>query len=281
MNDIYLLNDTMTSPNINLWAKITDDCTDTCYHQHAFYEIFYILEGSIIHVCNDIEETLEYGDIIFLKLNDKHKFIHLENTLCRHRDIIITSNQYLFSCDYISNNLFNDLSSLNKPFKAKLSSEQINNFEKNILQIMNIQNTDYLIKKSLINILLIDLLGIYMKSKLLEKNNRQLAWFETLLSRFNVLEFIKEGIPKIIEPIHYDKSYICRTFKRYIGITMSEYLNNARLNYAANLLKYTDNNILFICNECGYKSLSYFFSTFKKKYNISPTAFRKLPIEIQ
>lgn len=47
--EIVMLNDWMTSPEMPFHSKITENGDNNIYHSHDFYEIFYILEGSIIH----------------------------------------------------------------------------------------------------------------------------------------------------------------------------------------------------------------------------------------
>ena len=66
------------------------------------------------------------------------------------------------------------------------------------------------------------------------------------------------------------KSYehLSRSMKKYKNMTLSDFINNIRLNHAANLLKYTNLSITDIAIECGYNNISYFPVCFKKKYGI-------------
>ena len=65
---------------------------DEIPHTHEFIEIFYILQGSIIHYHNSGQkEFLTTGDMIIISpFSDEHYFERLKDTPCLHRDIMIT-----------------------------------------------------------------------------------------------------------------------------------------------------------------------------------------------
>ena len=88
-------------------------------------------------------------------------------------------------------------------------------------------------------------------------------------------DYLQAGLDLILEPFHFSRPYMCRAFQRYLGCTMTEYLNDIRLQQAAYRLLYTDDTVLSICNTVGISSVSYFNTIFKKKYGASPQNFRK------
>ena len=51
-------------------------------------------------------------------------------------------------------------------------------------------------------------------------------------------------------------------------------LNNLRLEYAASLLSNTY-SVSYACFESGFGSFSNFFTSFKKKYGVSPKEYAK------
>lgn len=64
--------------------------------------------------------------------------------------------------------------------------------------------------------------------------------------------------------------------KKYYGVTVTEFINDLRLNYAANMLKNSNMSILDICYDCGFDNTSYFHRKFKEKYDVTPLKFRNL-----
>lgn len=67
-----------------------------------------------------------------------------------------------------------------------------------------------------------------------------------------------------------------RFFRQRTGRTMSEYIVDIRLGYAARMLVDTAKNISEICYECGFNNLSNFNRTFKAKRHYTPRDFRAM-----
>ena len=68
---------------------------------------------------------------------------------------------------------------------------------------------------------------------------------------------------------------LSRFFKVRSGKTISDYLIDIRLGFAARLLADTTNSISEICYDCGFNNLSNFNRIFKKKKGCTPKEFRE------
>ena len=71
------------------------------------------------------------------------------------------------------------------------------------------------------------------------------------------------------------REHLCRSFKKYLGVSPSAYLNAKRLNYAANLLLHSDQKVIDVAYASGFQSLSRFYHAFKKEFGVSPLQYRK------
>ena len=69
-------------------------------------------------------------------------------------------------------------------------------------------------------------------------------------------------------------SAFSRFFKLRTGKTLSAYITDIRIGYAARMLVDTQRSIAEICYDCGFNNLSNFNRIFKKKKNCSPKEFR-------
>ena len=72
----------------------------------------------------------------------------------------------------------------------------------------------------------------------------------------------------------FSESHFMRFFKKYTGVTVITYLNDFRLDYAAGILKTAKSAVTEIALEAGFNNVSYFNRMFKKKFGISPRAYR-------
>ena len=82
------------------------------------------------------------------------------------------------------------------------------------------------------------------------------------------------SIDELADCFGYEKSYIMKTFKKKIGITIKSYSNNRRI---LNSLKYLqgDQSLLKIALNNGFNSLEYYSEMFSKEVGVSPSTYRK------
>lgn len=81
-------------------------------------------------------------------------------------------------------------------------------------------------------------------------------------------------LKKLSQMYFLNVKYLGRKFKQKTGYTFNEYLNNIRLSHAARLLSETEKSVLEISLDCGYGTLSHFDNCFKKKYGLTPAAYK-------
>lgn len=245
---------------------------DEYIHNHNYYEIFYITEGSICHIVNGHKEILHTGDMLILRPHDIHCFER--NTLCTHRDILIAKELFQRSADFINEKLFDYINNLSHPIRIQLKPEQQNYIEDILNFIRYMSPSVEPNRPYIVNSLIPHLLGyIYLSDQQEEVNYPR--WFQDLLARFHDSKYIKEGLPKILEGINYNQIYVCRVFKKYTGMTITDYLINQRLELAKLYLATTNNNISEIGAEIGF-NYTYRFNQLFKKYNkCTPKEYRK------
>ncbi|MEE0954639.1 MAG: AraC family transcriptional regulator [Eubacterium sp.] len=72
------------------------------------------------------------------------------------------------------------------------------------------------------------------------------------------------------------RSYLCRQFRRFTGVTVLGYCQNLRLSYAKELLRTTDFPIARIAETCGHPHVSHFIEAFRKREGVTPLVYRKM-----
>ncbi|WP_197031781.1 helix-turn-helix transcriptional regulator [Paenibacillus massiliensis] len=71
------------------------------------------------------------------------------------------------------------------------------------------------------------------------------------------------------------KFVLSREFKRYIGISLQEYIILHRITAAKNLLKHTELTVTEIAAQVGIDNPSHFINLFKAREELTPLAYRK------
>lgn len=78
----------------------------------------------------------------------------------------------------------------------------------------------------------------------------------------------------IARELSVSEQYLSHVFSSAMGMTYSDHLTSLRLRRAAELSQETDMSITDICYACGYRNLSHFLRSFKRRYGVSPLQMR-------
>ncbi len=81
-------------------------------------------------------------------------------------------------------------------------------------------------------------------------------------------------LDKLASVVHLNKNYLVRQFKKKFGISPISYLINIRMEHAKKFLAETNLPIKIIALNCGYADPAFFNSYFKKRYAVTPAAYR-------
>lgn len=71
-------------------------------------------------------------------------------------------------------------------------------------------------------------------------------------------------------------TYLSRLFKKETGISLQDFINDVRVERAANLLIYSDEPLSIIAEYVNFPSQSYFGRIFKKKMQMTPKQYREI-----
>lgn len=150
------------------------------------------------------------------------------------------------------------------------NADQKNAGQKNV----GISVSQMLIKASLLRILAL-LIGEGLLTRQESGINHQVESIKKVLTyiRENYRERIY--IRDLAALINVNEQYFCRFFKRAIGKTPMEYVNEIRIRRAAEMVVNTDDLIMDICLECGFNNLGNFLREFKKYTGMTPRLYKK------
>lgn len=132
-----------------------------------------------------------------------------------------------------------------------------------------------------------EILALYIIASVCEnvdyKSNRLYNGNDELLYIMKSTEYLQNNYDKKIttdelcEQANMSRSTFLRNFKKYYGVTPSEYLTDYRIKQAKTMLADTEKSIAVIGHDCGFFDSSHFIRIFRKKLGISPMNFRKSP----
>ena len=83
------------------------------------------------------------------------------------------------------------------------------------------------------------------------------------------------GIERMLSLTDKSREHLARSIKKYLGVTLSEFINDLRLSFIANMLKNSNHDIADIIFESGFGNISWASVCFKKKYGKTMREYRK------
>ena len=84
------------------------------------------------------------------------------------------------------------------------------------------------------------------------------------------------SVKEVADLINLTEVSFFKFIKRHTDKTLTQMVNEFRINHATKLLMSTEKNIAEICYECGYNNISYFNRKFKEIMNETPTDFKNI-----
>lgn len=133
-----------------------------------------------------------------------------------------------------------------------------------------------------IKALLFDMLAALYKNNCLlhikDTNNENEQQIENLKK---VLSYINENysspirLEDLARLVNLNAQYFCRYFKENIGKTVTAYINEIRIEKAAEAIAETDQKIITIAQDTGFENVGYFIRRFKREKGVTPSEYRK------
>lgn len=87
------------------------------------------------------------------------------------------------------------------------------------------------------------------------------------------------NVPTLAKMCGYSNEHFSRSFKKYIGISVNNYIANVRIENALNLIINQNCNVLTAALQSGFNTSSGFYKTFKKLKGTSPLQFTCSKVE--
>lgn len=261
-------------PNTEMHYAILSSFQNTDFpHSHDFFEFFLIVEGSQELICNQYSMDLGSGALVLIRPNDIHSRRYLKSGY--HINIAFSSAIARALFDYLGDGYPSEvlISPDTPPPYVMLNQTERERIERRMKELYTVSLTDLSLQRTKLRTLILDIFVHYF-SRCFHRQQTGEGWFENLLQEMEKPSNLSEGLTALLRISKKSHEYLCRIFRQYQDLTPTQYINDLRLNYAANFLIHSDLPILDICMMAGFDNLSHFYHLFRKKYHMTPRQFR-------
>lgn len=241
-------------------------------HWHKSLELLMVLEGEIEITIDGVTYTLGSEDIILINSNSIHE-IHSESAVMIALQIDLARvNRF----DQDLENLVFDCNTTTCPDSTKFDGIRFT------IATMIRENSHNAIGAEYKNYAL----SYYLVSELLARfqvpatdaiKNQQ----KYMVRLTRIINYIQEhyaenfSLADLAEVENLSVPYLSNFFDKYMGIKFSQYYMNVKLEHAVSDLLSTNDSIEEIALRNGFTEYHSFVRSFKKQFNILPSAYRK------
>lgn len=261
-----------------------DNLEKSTWHYHNSFEISFITEGTGKRIVADSIEEFQPGDLAFIGRNLPHVWIADKETMTpsnRTLEMVYLqfthetlSPQILSLPEFINIRKAMDLSERG----IQIVGQTLNEVSEIMLQLPCMKSFDRMlhfftmmdiIGKSDTNIQLAS--KEYLRMRFTTGNKRIAAIHEYLMNNYRD----DIDLRRLASLVSMAEGSLCRFFKMNMGMTLFEYLNEIKTEFACKLLMDPDLSILQVCLDSGFNNVSHFNKQFKKTTGVPPTEYRK------
>lgn len=284
-NSLYDTNNQSNWYQINRYYAMNFDFFEMEAHTHNEFEIMYIASGScIIYLWpKDMEKEiilLKKGEYILIDSHTKHQLIVEKGTPCR---ILNMEMQVIYKkFDLKLQTFISQSKSVQNFFKFPIhffkGYDPTGNLHTIITQLHHQLQNDIDLKED--NIMLNLILAQFLVELSRQRNRKYYSADGSLYTR-QAITYIKTHyeqdikIKDIADEIRISPAYLQRLFKKETGKTLTEKINELRIEKAKILLETSSLAIVDIAISVGFNNRQHFTHTFYKLTGSSPALFRK------
>lgn len=271
----------MVNPDFEFFHNVDESSMEVEYHNHDFYEIYFFISGRVTYIIEGKSYILRPGDIVLINNKELHKPV-IEAGAAYERIVVWLNPGFISKQETGGTNLSMCFESTSRSkYNLLRPSDEI---KENIMSIVekiekvciNISYGSNILKNIYLTELIVFLNKAYLDTYDEEIEN-DISYNEKINS---IILYINENLDSdlslefLAEKFYLSKYHLLREFKKNVGYTIHDYIQQKRL-IMAKILLWGDISITEVCMRCGFGDYSNFIRSFKNAFGISPKKYSK------
>lgn len=239
-------------------------------HDHDYFEVFLIERGRTAHWINGEMQTLEPGQLMFIRPHDQHALKADRVLGCQIINVMfrISTAEHLATRykDVLADRFFDSKS--DQPELHTLGPARFERAVNVAGQLKTAHRTLARIEEFLLT----------LTNRVADVSSRTDSlvpgWFSAACSAAQAPDVFRRGAPGFVEACGRSHEHVCRTCSAVFGVTPTAFINRIRIEHAAHLLRADDLSIEQVADACGFDNKSYFYRLFQRQYGLTPRRYR-------
>lgn len=235
-------------------------------HDHDFYELFWVQNGRVRHHLQEKTETLNEGDVVFLRPGHTHALQGrgehaLVVSLCIHPATVKALAKRHPS---VKGHLF---WSKGGPVRTHRDIRQLASLNHAAVQLEN-STCDTLAAEAFLLPLCAELTAEAFADDIP-------PWLANACTAAKSPDVFRDGSAGLVAIAGKAHPHVSRMMRKHLGQTPSDYVNNIRMQHAARALTTDSEAISEIAADCGIPNMSHFHKLFRDAHGITPLQYRQ------
>ncbi|HCE43138.1 MAG TPA: hypothetical protein DET40_06300 [Lentisphaeria bacterium] len=266
-------------PADSLYFVRTEKCPK--YHfgshrHHDFYDMTYVVSGRLFNRINGNVIEQFPGSLLLVNVNDIHEVwgedVEFINLVFFEKEIRNLMRDMQSSFRDGSRSFLN----FDRTIVSKIPENERPHFEVSMRNLMNVHGKPQALLAFRIFLYRTIMEYFFPDSSHHIQGDEMPDWIIKCLNEIHNGHERNWTLNGIRQICGRSKEHICRAFRKHLGITPSQLINEYRLERAGRLLRFTNQTVSEISFGTGFNNLSYFNRIFLKKYGTSPVKYRKI-----
>ena len=253
-------------------------------HAHEFFQIYFIISGSLVHYLDDESSTLSYGDMFIIPPGITHRVSFKPGTVFYSLSFSADFLNATLSDNILAKNFLSSLCERKaQSIKPKISVlPEKTRYVEGMMELILKEFTEkplgyYSVIQTCVELLITVLARSYFESAKPDISDHFKTDKQLVLHCIDYIESsYKENISlkEITKKSMMSKNKFNKLFADITGCSFKEYVNICRIKKASEYIR-QGYKISAIYSLCGYCDFSTFYRNFKKIMGVSPNAYKR------
>lgn len=272
----------LKQPSIHV-GIFQDNLEKINWHYHDYYEISFITEGTGKRFVADSMDDFFPGDLVFVAPNIPHTWVvdkeQVTSNVRRLEMVYLQFTDTTIGKDMLSMSEFGNAAKALTLSESgiRVMGETLNEASNILLQMPYTKSFNrYILFLELLDLIgkSSDLISLaskdYINKRFQSDNKRVQTIHEYFMKHYRD----QIDLTELASLVNMAEGSLCRFFKMQTGLTIFEYLNKMKVDFACKLLMTKGMSITDVAYDSGFNNLSHFNKQFKNFTGITPGTYR-------
>ena len=245
-------------------------------HDHDYYELFFVLDGVAHHVVNGQQSDLPVGTLVLIRPHDLHDYVRGTGAEFGFVNLSFLPELFDQVASFVGDGFpAAALCAAAQPPSVLLTGSAFQKLKQRMEALCVLSGDGIPQLRFRMRTLLFDILTRYFGEYTANPAEAVPDWLAEVRRRMQRDRNFSGGMARMAELSGKSREHLARSIRKYYHQSASEFINELRLTYFANMLRNSNYPILELCYDSGFQNVSWAYAQFRRKYGMTPRQYRE------